>query len=76
LGKNLNIEEEIMRKIQKGEQYIFKVVKKENESDINQFVLKEINKSNLQNIITPSILLIKPNRLKIFKRHLIFFMSL
>jgi len=58
LGKNLNIEEEIMRKIQKGEQYIFKVVKKENESDINQFVLKEINKSNLQNIITPSILLI------------------
>lgn len=47
-----------MRKIQKGEQYIFKVVKKENESDINQFVLKEINKSNLQNIITPSILLI------------------
>ena len=76
MGKKLNIEEEIMRKIQKGEQYIFKVVKKENESDINQFVLKEINKSNLQNIITPSIILIQTNRLKIFKKHLIFFMSL
>ena len=41
------LEDDIIRKLQKGDQQIFKVVRKNSEADNDENILKEINKKNV-----------------------------